>query len=451
MSLIVAILASIFAFFCVVMIHEFGHFIIAKMAGVKILRFSIGFGKALLKRKANSGTEYVIAVLPLGGYVKMHGEMNGLEPSTSNDPDSYQNKPLLSRMAIVLAGPIANFLLAIFLFWVLSMIGITSVKPKLGDIVSGSIAAVAGLKKGDEIVAIDNNPTNNWQKVTIALVKRMGDQNSMTMTTLSPGQSKPTLRYLELSNWKVDKEDPDLLKSLGLSAYQIPIPAVVGKIIPGSPADKSGLKINDRILTLNNLPTADWQFLVKEIKEKPSQKVILKIQRNGQTQSISLQIGEKKEKKPIGYIGVLPKPIALPPGTVEHEKYSWLTGWPYAIEQVGSIVTFNVIVIKKLIVGKLSSHVLGGPITIFQTAGQASLVGFTVYLGFIAYLSTALGFLNLLPIPGLDGGHFLFQVLEGLMRRPVPIRYQLISLQIGIFLLIMLMIFATLNDILRLV
>lgn len=451
MSLIIAILGAIFAVFSVIVIHEFGHFIVAKWCGVKILKFSIGFGKALWKRTGKDGTEYVIGFLPLGGYVKMFGEW--YDVVTREDAGkAYNLKPVWARMAIVVAGPLINFILAAVVMWLFFVIGFVHTKPIIGTVPPGSIAAVAGLKSGDELYRIDNRRTDSWQAVTMAIVARVGEKDSMRVEALPKGSQQPVTYYLPLANWKIEKQNPDLLNGLGLVPYQPPIPAVVEKIMPNSPAINSDLHLGDRIKSINNHPVNDWQSLVNIIRPIPNQKISLKVERGGEEHIVPLVVGSRSEQsKLIGYLGISPKPISMPPELEQHIRYSVFGAILPAIAQVWRLIDFNFVVFKKLLTGKLSFQILGGPISIFQTAGQASQVGLSVYLGFVAYLSAALGFLNLLPIPGLDGGHLLFQVVEGLIGRPISQRVQLIALQLGFFIIILLMLMATLNDILRIV
>ncbi len=381
MSLFISILAAILAIVVIILIHELGHFTVAKCLGVKVLKFSIGFGKALWSHKGKDGTEYVLAVLPLGGYVKMLGE--GDEPVSEEDIGrAYNRKPLLSRMAIVVAGPLTNFLLAACIFWVIFMMGVTHIKPIIGAVVPNSIAAKAGIQPRSELVKIDGKRTYNWQRVLIALVSRMGDKDQMVVKAKPPSAAFAKTYYLQLTNWSINQRSPELLKSLGMSPYQPKISPVIARVIKNSPAEKGGLKAGDRILRLNGRKINDWLTFVKAIQAYPDKQVNLTIRRNHQQRLLKLRTGARSIRgKQFGFLGVESQPPKWPPGMVQHIKYSVFSAWWPAISQVATLTAFNFLVLAKMLIGKISLLTLGGPITIFHTAGQASQMGLSVYLG----------------------------------------------------------------------
>lgn len=451
MSILIAIGGAILAIFSVIILHELGHFLSARAFGIKVLRFSIGFGKPLYKYVSKkSGTEYVLAILPLGGYVKMLGE--GEEKTADKDAHrAFNQKPLLSRMAVVLAGPFMNFLIAIIAYWGVYYMGITHIQPVIGQVIPHSIAARAGVKTGDQLVKIDGVRTRSWQRAMMAIIMRMGDRGQMVLTVKPKANAPLEKRVLNLSNWNVDRRSPEFFKSLGMLPYHPKVPAVVAEVVPHSPAAVGGLRLGDRILAMDGRPVRDWISMVQTIRAHPNQRVSLTIMRGQRRQVVHLRTGSVKERgKQVGFLGVKAKAPKWPPHMIRKSDFSVFSAWVPAVEQTWTLISFNFIVIAKMIVGKLSIHTLGGPITVFRAAGKASQAGLQVYLGFLGFISLTIGFINLLPIPGLDGGHLLFQVIEGIFRRPVPARYQMVGLSIGMVFLIFLMVQATINDLIRL-
>ncbi|OGT43756.1 MAG: RIP metalloprotease RseP [Gammaproteobacteria bacterium RIFCSPHIGHO2_12_FULL_40_19] len=450
MSPLIALIGSIFAFFIVVVIHEYGHFIVARFVGIKVLRFSIGFGKPIFKYRAKSGVEYVVGFLPFGGYVKMQDAMSAQDPSQSHlgsAGDPFESKSLLARMAVVLAGPIANLILATVIFAIVFMIGITQIKPIIGDVKPDSIASKAGLQSGDQIIQMGRWKTNDWQHVVMFLITHMGDKQEIPIVLLPRNTQTPITRTIHLQHWQFDPLKPDLLSSLGFTPYVPNIPPIIASILPDSPASKSDLRENDHILEINHSPVLSWQALVKWVEKHPNQSAIVTIRRNNILKRIPIQIGEKDK---MGFLGIHPKSIKIPESMQIKEQYPWyLTGKP-SVKLTEQWVIFHLVVIKQMLLGRISLKTLGGPVSIFQTAGMASLEGLTTYLQFIALISVVLGVLNLLPIPALDGGHFMFFVIEGVMRKSIPMRIQVLLINIGIILLLTMMVYATVNDLTRL-
>ena len=450
MSLLIAIFGAIFAIFSVVIIHEFGHFIVARALGVRVLKFSMGFGKTLWSRTSRRGTEFVIALLPLGGYVRLLGEGDPVSDDELKQY-SYSHQSVYARMAIILAGPMMNFILAILLFWILYLPGVVHIKPMIGRVLPHSIVAAAGVRRGDHIQKIDGRVVKNWRAVTMAIVAHVGDQKSVTMTVLRPHHQKRMTVNLSLTHWKVAEQAGELLRSLGIVPFQPKFPMAIGKVMPGSPADRAGLRQGDRILAVNDTEYDNMLDLVRFIQRHPNKKLSIRLLRQGKKSVVTVRVGSKlQNKQAYGYLGYEVIPPVWPASLLQHERYTLLTAWGPAIHETGSLIRFNTVVLGKMILRKISLRSLGGPITIFKTAGQASQRNYRVYLGFLAFLSVTLGFINLLPIPGLDGGHFFFQLIELTARRPVPLRIQSICLRIGFLLLILLILQATYNDLFRL-
>lgn len=449
MTLIVTILGAVLAVFIVIVLHEAGHFFVAKALGVRVLRFSIGFGKALWSCHDRSGTEYVIAILPLGGYVKMLDDRE-MQVSSRESKRAYNRQPLLSRIAIVLAGPLANFLLAILVFWGVFLLGVSYVKPVIGEVLPGSIADRAGLKSGEVIQAVNRHPTHGWQAVLTAMVERVGSPRPVAIRVESSDHSLQT-HDLSLQDWKLAGKEPDVLGSLGITPFQPLFLAVIEKVMPHSPAEQNGLEPGDRIEGFKDQPPMDWPALAKKIQDMPNQKVILTIARGQSKSDVTLQLGAQSEQNhETGYLGVEVKPPVWPKEMIVTTHYSLLSAWEPAWMETWNLTRFNAIVLAKMVKGKISLATLGGPITIFRSAGAASQAGLRVYLSFIAFISVTLGFINILPIPGLDGGHFLFHVIESIIRRPISEKYQALLVKIGIVVILLLIIQGTINDIVRL-
>lgn len=449
MTILFTIIAAILAIFFVVLIHECGHLFAAKAMGVKVERFSIGFGKVLFSIRGKD-TEYALSLLPLGGYVKMLGEDEGPVPAAEQHR-AYNRKSILARMFIVLAGPLTNFLLALVVFWVIYLSGTSQLKPVIGMVVPNSIGAKAGLKPKDHIIAMDGILTPSWQRIFMILVTKMGDRKPLKIEVQSANPPQRNTLFLDLTRWSVDEKNPDFFGSLGIAPYFPKIPPVLESVQANSPAWKAGLKAGDRFLNVNGKPVEDWMTVAKTIQENPKQKMKILALRNEKIIPVELLIGSKKlANKEVGFIGAVVHVPPLPPELLTRTEYNVITAWGPAFQQVGLLTSFNALVLYKIVAGNISPKTLGGPISVFHLAGQASQGGWMLYLGFIAFISIALGFVNLLPIPGLDGGHFLFLLIEAILRRPLPERIQVFLIKLGILLILTLIVYATYNDMGRL-
>ena len=447
MSSLIAIFGAIFAFFIVVVVHEFGHFIVARWVGIKVIRFAIGFGKPILTYRGKSGVEYAIGYLPLGGYVKMQDAFSEPEENVGSSGTAYESKSVLARMAVVLAGPIANFILAWLIFCVVFCIGVSHIKPIVGAVSVNSVAEKAGLRSGDQIVKIQTWSVQNWQQVVMSFIENVGDRQDVSMTVMRGNPAEPIAVQLDLQHWQFDPMKPDLLASVGLTPFFPRIPPVVAWVVPHSPAEKGGLLAGDVITAVDQQPITDWQTFVKWIEKHPSQTVLVHLQRNGVAKTLSVVTGEKNQ---MGFLGVQSQPLAIPDSLKSTERYPWYATPTIALTEIARWGHFQLVVLKQMITGHISPKAMGGPVSIFQTAGAASLQGLVVYLQFIALISVVLGVLNLLPIPGLDGGHFVFCLIEGLTGKPLPLRVQIMLINMGMLMLILLMLYATTNDIARL-
>ncbi|WP_191485446.1 sigma E protease regulator RseP [Pseudomonas sp. FEN] len=450
MSALYMIVGTLVALGVLVTFHEFGHFWVARRCGVKVLRFSVGFGMPLLRWHDRRGTEFVVAAIPLGGYVKMLDEREAEVPSHLLD-QAFNRKSVRQRIAIVAAGPIANFLLAIVFFWGLAMLGSQQVRPVIGTVESGSLAEKAGLSSGQEIVAIDGEPTTGWGAVNLQLVRRLGESGSLQLRVREPGSSADSPRELALDHWLKGADEPDPIKSLGIRPWRPALPPVLAELDPKGPAQAAGLKTGDRLLALNDQPLSDWQQVVDWVRVRPDTKVVLRLERDGAQIDVPLTLASRGEGKAAsGYLGAGVKAVDWPPEMVREVSYGPLAAIGEGARRTWTMSVLTLDSLKKMLFGELSVKNLSGPITIAKVAGASAQSGVAEFLNFLAYLSISLGVLNLLPIPVLDGGHLLFYLIEWARGRPLSDRVQGWGIQIGISLVVGVMLLALVNDLGRL-
>jgi len=438
-----------------VTIHEFGHFWVARKLGVKVLRFSVGFGKAIWKRTAKDGTEYMLAMIPLGGYVKMLDEREG-EVAEHEKHLAFNQQKVQTRLAIALAGPAANFLLAILVYWWMFVIGVPALKPYLGEIPQNSIAAKAGIENGDLIVAVDERLVGNFREVSLALARRMGEKTQLTLTVLHPSESIQRTHTLDLKDWQLDAKRPDVLKSLGIVRWQPDFPSIIGDVVKGEAAEKYGLQKADKILSIENSITKDWMQMVKIVTANPDQTLKFQIVRNGNQQELSIKIGHRTvEDKSVGFLGVSQPELSetdikFIESMQYRQQYSFFTAIERGIDKTWEITLLTFRFIGKIFTGEVSPQNLGGPITIAQGAGAYASYGFVFFLNFLGMISVNLGIVNLLPIPVLDGGHILYYVIEMIRGKALPDSVQDFGYRVGMLLVLSLMVFTIFNDIGRL-
>ena len=450
-SIIFSILAFLVAISVLIAIHEFGHFWVAKKLGVKVLRYSIGFGKPIWKKTAGvDKTEYVIASLPLGGYVKMLDEREG---TVSDDEKhrAFNRQPVSKRFAIVLAGPAFNFLFAIFAYWLMFVIGVTGVKPMVGEIEPGTPAAIAGLMSGQEIVAINDKPTPIWDVAIQTIVPALVDRKALEMEV--KGQDGYTHNVtLDLSDTNSELEPGELFAALGFKPWRPTVLPVVGTVVAGSPAEQAGLLEGDLILAIDAKPITDWGKLVVYVAARPDSDLQVKIDRQGIEQTISLHTASATVKdKTVGRMGIGPKdPGKYPEDMKILYRYSLFDSVGQALGHTWNNTQLTLKMIGKILVGEVSVRNLSGPINIAVYAGYSASAGFARFMDFLAIVSISLGVLNLLPIPILDGGHLMYYVVEIIKGSPVSEATMEVGQRIGIVLLLMLMSVAFYNDILRL-
>lgn len=462
----ISLLAMLVTLGILVTIHEYGHFFVARRCGVHVERFSIGFGKPLLswrgKPSAVPGlepTEYVIAALPLGGYVKMLGEQE--EPLTpAQQAHSFTHKPLYQRAAVVAAGPLANFLLAIVLYWGIFLAGVNGLAPVVGDVAPGTPAGASELRAGDEIIAVDGVPTRTWQDVRVALLNRMGESGSIRLELRREDSSVTRSTSLPIQSWLADEIEPDVLGSLGIQPWHMVIPPVLDQVLPDGRAEAAGLLSGDRILSSNGREIRHWNMWLDEIRNSAERPLQVEFERDGLRFVTELtparRLGENGEPeldaegRSIGYIGasvVIPR---LPEWMSRPQTWSLPGALREAARETWDNSLFVLDSIRKMLLGAISVKNLSGPITIAQVAGETATVGLEYYVSFLALLSISLGVLNLLPIPVLDGGHLFYYGIEALIRRPVPAWIQERGMQLGMMLVACIMFLALFNDLNRL-
>ncbi len=447
------VIAFILTLGILVSIHEFGHFWVARRCGVKVLRFSIGFGKSIWKRTDKHGTEFSVALIPLGGYVKMLDEREGVVAPEQRHL-SFNNKPVLSRIAIVAAGPLANFILAVAALWLMYMIGIRTAIPLIGEVLPESPAAIAGLQAGDEVLAVEGQETPGWQAVNMALLSPIGESRSLTVAVRPKEMADSNAvieRQVQVKNWLVNDERPDPVRSLGIVPYTPEIPAIVGEVVESEAAWQAGIRTGDKIIEVDDQPVTDWMHWVDLIRAHPGESLDVSVLRNGQLLSIRLTPGIKSiEGRDFGYIGAGVQPVSWPEDLIRLIQFGPVTALFKGAEATWSLTTMTMESLWKMLVGLVSVKNLSGPITIAKVAGASMQSGFENFLYFLGMLSVSLGVLNLLPIPVLDGGHLLFYLVELVRGRPLSEKVQMLGLKIGVTLVVCVMILAVYNDLSRL-
>lgn len=443
--MITTILATIIALGVLVTVHEFGHYWVAKRCGVRVLRFSVGFGRALYTWKDQAGTEFCIAAIPLGGYVKM---LDGRERTISEDErhEAFDQKPVGQRFAIVAAGPGINLIFAALIYALISMIGVQTPVPVVGELPT---VTASKTRLPAEIVSFDGRDMESWERISIAMVDVIGDQTAVQVglrpldSTIVNQVTMPVPRDL------ITDESP--LVAFGVRPWSPPIPAELARVIAGGVGEASGLVAGDRITAVNGNPVADWSEFVAAIKVAYGLSTELTLKRGDLTQTLTV-VPETREGPdgPYGFLGVAPVVKPLPPELIRTVQENPIKALWVGVERTVEMSWLTVESIGKMITGALSPENLSGPLTIARVAGDSASSGWYAYLSFIAYLSVSLGVLNLLPIPVLDGGHLVFFAVEWLRGKPVSEQVQMQGIRIGMALLMGLMFFAFYNDLMRL-
>ena len=453
MSLLFTLAAFAVTLGILIVVHEYGHYVVARRCGVRILRFSVGFGKPLLTKKfAPNGTEWVLAAFPLGGYVKMLDEREGLvEPADM--PYAFNSQPIYRRMAIVLAGPVSNLILAVVLYWFLFIFGVPGIKPILGEVPLATPAAAASFHRGDAITRVGNEPVATWQDVSWILLQQAVQKSVVEIETRNE-RGEIATHQLDLSGLSSDELNDDFMIKLGLTLFHPDLPAKIGKILPDSVAAKAGLMTGDEILSVNRTPLDRWEELVRWVRKNPGQPLTLAIRRGGDYFQVKVIPASVKENGHsfVGKIGAAPMvDPALFAKLVTEVRYPIGKAFVQALRKTRDTSLFSLKMLGKMVTGQVSWRNISGPITIAEYAGQSARFGWVPYISFLALISISLGVLNLLPIPLLDGGHLMYYMVEMIKGSPISEKTMEIGQQIGIAILLTLMIFAFYNDINRLV
>ncbi len=452
MSVLISILAFLVAISVLVAVHEFGHFIVARMLGVKVLRYSIGFGRVLLSWRPRGETEYAISALPLGGYVKLLDEREGEVPPEERHR-AFNRQAIWRRAAILAAGPAFNFLFALLAYWIVYVTGIPGVKPVVGPVAPNTPAAVAGIHEKDTILAVNGSPTPTWQATNLALLSAVVDKQSLRLQVQGPGKAAKRTVSLHYGDIKSLTRPGKLLSGLGLSNWAPPIAAVIGKVDSDTAAAHAGLQRNDRILDIDGHAISDWKQVQKYVKQRPGQRLMLTVARGQKRLKIPVVLESKVvDGKPVGLLGVTP---TIPPNygkdMVAYMHYGPLEAVGQAATRTGQMIALTAVVSYRMVVGQVSLSNLSSPIAIAQYAGSWAQAGLVYFLYFLAIISVSLGFLNILPIPLLDGGQLLFLGVEAVQRRPVSEQTEAIAQRVGLSLLVLLLGFAVFNDLSRLI
>lgn len=448
MDALYSLVGTLIALGVLITAHEFGHFWVARRCGVYVVRFSIGFGLPLFRWNDRHGTEFVIAAIPLGGYVQMLDSQD----EHSDQAIAYNTQPVRKRMAIIFAGPFFNFLLAFFLFWVVACIGKEQVIPIIGQVAQASLAEKSGLTADSEIISVNGVLTPSWSDVTFQLFKALDEEENTVISMRQQGSEAIQNFILEKDNSNVIGilgQGKDFLSILGISPWQPNIIPRVSYLATDGPASKAGLKEGDLLLKVNGEPIKDWYTFVQLVKKSPGEKKYIEIDRLGKAHSFYVDIASRRNDNDgvlVGYFGAGVDSTAWPANMLRHNRYDVSDAALVALQKTYSVMSVSLDSIVKILQGLLSAKTLSGPISIAKVAGDSAQAGFVDFLGFMAFLSISVGIFNLLPIPTLDGGHLVFQLFECILGRPVSENMQAISAKIGMVLISAIMFFVIFND-----
>ncbi len=434
-----------------VTVHEFGHFWVARRLGVKVLRFSVGFGRPLwIRRGKQDGTEYVVAAIPLGGYVKMLDE-NEEEVPQQELHRAFNRQPLWKRVAIVLAGPMFNFLFAILAYWIVFVAGVDGIKPVVGRVIENSIAQQGGFQVGDEIITIDGKPNRSWDEHRLYLFNQAFKQRQIPVEVVAADGARQT-REIDLRRLPLSEINSALLeRGIGLMGYIPEVKTIIGRVQANSPADAAGLRAADRIVSINGQPIGSWLEVVKLIQPLGGKMIRMEVVRAGQSMSVDI-VPERiqVDGREIGRVGIEPTPLEIPQELRVKIRYGPAEAMITSLQSTWTMSILTLKMLVKIVQLEVSAKNISGPLTIAQYAGHTVRIGFVQFLIFLAVVSISLGVLNLLPIPILDGGHLLYYLVEAIKGGPLSKEALAWGQQVGIVLLFALMSLAFYNDIVRL-
>ena len=452
MKMLFFLVASLVAIGILVAVHEFGHYWVAKKLGFKVLRFSIGFGKPLVMRvgKDADRTEYCLAAIPLGGYVKLLDEREG-EVSAGELHRSFTRRPVMHRIAVLLAGPAMNLLFAAVLYAILAMVGTEIVKPVVGQVRLDSPAAVAGLQRGDQIVRVGDRNVGDTEELQIALIRQFSDDGVIPLRVRRDG-SERTLTLRVRDDRRAMTEPGKLMPGLGFDLATWNAATLVHEAPEGSAGARAGLRVGDRLLAVDGQPVANRMEFISQVSGAPGRDISIEVERGGQRLRIVAAVPRLIEQgRPIGRLGITLEegPQSWPPGLVETHRSGPIDAMVGGVAKTWEMSSLTVQMLWRIVTGQVSAKNISGPISIAEFAGISAYLGLTAFLAFLAIISVSLGVLNLMPVPLLDGGQVVYQVVEAIKGTPLSERAQLFGQQVGIALLVVLMSLAFYNDISR--
>lgn len=443
-------LSIIVALGVLITFHEFGHYIVARLCGVKVLRFSVGFGKPLYKYTAKSGTEFTLAMIPLGGYVRMLDGREGNVPEALKD-QAFNYKNVWQRIAIVAAGPIANFILAIAIYALVAGLGIQTIAPKVGVLTPSSPIAQTNIEVGAEITQVNGKVTHSWEDVNLVLADLIGQSGSYSVRYLPPGSTVEEEDRFTLERWLVGEEPSNLISAIGIVPWRPQVVPTIAEVVAGGAAERAGFLKGDTVQTINGEPVSDWQSFVVWVQKSPNAKLMVDVLRDGELKTLTLiPAAREVSGVAVGLAGLAVEPPVLSDADIREREFDVFGSLGYGVHQTWQMTALTVSSIGKMLQGLISLDNLSGPITIAKVASASAESGLQSFLKFMAYLSVSLGILNLLPIPMLDGGHLLFFGIEAVRRKPVSERIQGLAYRFGASLLFAMMAVALFNDIARL-
>jgi regulator of sigma E protease len=448
---LISLIAFVVAIAILVAVHEWGHFIVARGLGIKVLRFSIGFGRPILTKKSGPDqTEYCLSAIPVGGYVKLLDERD-CEVSVAEQDRAFNRQPIASRIAVLLAGPLLNIIFAILAYWCMFMMGVPGSKPVVGEVMPESIAASAGMLAGDQIVRVGDRSVGTWEGTVLAILDELLAEGNIALeVSREDGSGSPIL--LETAGFETALTEPgQLFDVLGLSPWLPVLPPVIGELVAGGTAKKAGMQAGDRVIEADGQVMDSWIGWVEFVRERPDESVRVTVLRKDIPVELDLAIGSVDSEE--GVIGRIGASVDMPEDMYEdmraYQRFGPVVALGAATAKTWEMSALTVRMVSRMLTGDVSVKNISGPINIAQYAGYSARIGFQPFLNFLAIVSISLGILNLLPIPMLDGGQVVYQLAEAVKGSPLSERAQLFGQQMGILFLLVLMSFAFYNDLAR--